>query len=94
MTNLGKMNNCPIFLGRNCCKKVDFEFVNKCPEMLQFISEGPICKRNLSFWNGLMGLSRNVNFYKLSKSHDHDGCHANISVYGIYQISGEHLQDH
>ena len=42
MTNLGKMNNCPIFLGRNCCKKVDFQFVNKCPEMLQFISEGPI----------------------------------------------------
>ena len=36
------MNNCPIFLGRNCCKKVDFQFVNKCPEMLQFISEGPI----------------------------------------------------
>ena len=42
MTNVGKMNNCPIFLGRNCCKKVDFQFVNICPEMLQFISEGPV----------------------------------------------------
>ena len=41
MTNLGKMNNCPIFLVRNCCKEVDFQFLYKCPEMLQFISEGP-----------------------------------------------------
>ena len=60
------MNNCPIFLGRSCCKKVDFQFVNKCPEMLQFISEGPYCLYFLSFFFILMF---SLIFMKL-KSHD------------------------
>ena len=41
MSNLGKINNWPIFLGRNHYKKIDFNFLYECPELLQFIFEGP-----------------------------------------------------
>ena len=69
ISNLGKINNWPIFLARNRYKKIDFNFLYECSELLQFISEGPITE--LRFQIKFYLPNRSINFPKYRLSADH-----------------------